>query len=175
MSNHSPVFAQITRHLDPTEFTRCAALYPPARPPRGRSAYSRRAYPQKLRRVRVRDEERGISLVLLTNHLDLPAATIALLDVRPGRGLVVPTLAVCGLFSLHVTELLVVIGIVGCAIAGKMKESHMSGGVEREREACLALLEGRLHLLGLVHDIMQVSERHRTDHAPKARATPMAG
>jgi hypothetical protein len=41
--------------------------------------WSRRAYPQKLRRVRVRDEERGISLVLLTNHLDLPAATIALL------------------------------------------------------------------------------------------------
>jgi len=43
----------------------------------------------------------------------VPAATIALLDVRPGRGLIVPTLAVAGLFSLHVTELLVVIGLAG--------------------------------------------------------------
>jgi len=39
MNTHSPVFAQITRYLDPTEFSRCAALYPPSRAPRGLSAY----------------------------------------------------------------------------------------------------------------------------------------
>ena len=36
---------------------------------------------------------------------------------------------------IFIGVLLVVIGIVGCAIAGKMKESHMSGGVERQRES----------------------------------------
>ena len=40
---------------------------------------SRRAYPERLRRVRVRDEERGQGLVLLTNQMELPAATISLL------------------------------------------------------------------------------------------------
>ena len=40
---------------------------------------SRGAYPQRLRRVRVRDEERGLGLVLLTNQMELPAATISLL------------------------------------------------------------------------------------------------
>ena len=40
---------------------------------------SRRAYPQRLRRVRVRDEARGLGLVLLTNQMELPAATISLL------------------------------------------------------------------------------------------------
>ena len=44
-----------------------------------KTRWSRRVYPQKLRRLRLRDEERGLSLVLLTNHLDLPAATISLL------------------------------------------------------------------------------------------------
>ena len=39
MSTHRPVFAQIVGRLDPTEFARCAALFPPARPPRGLSAY----------------------------------------------------------------------------------------------------------------------------------------
>jgi hypothetical protein len=34
-------------------------------------------YPDKLRRVTVRDTERGRTLVLLTNHFGLPAATIA--------------------------------------------------------------------------------------------------
>jgi hypothetical protein len=40
---------------------------------------SRRAYPGRLRRVRVRDVERGRSLVLLTNQMELPAATISVL------------------------------------------------------------------------------------------------
>ena len=39
MTTSSPVFAQIVRHLDPTEFARCSALYPPPRRPRGLSAY----------------------------------------------------------------------------------------------------------------------------------------
>ena len=44
--------------------------------------WSRRRYPQPLRRVRVRDEERGISLVLLTNNMVLPAATISRLYTK---------------------------------------------------------------------------------------------
>jgi hypothetical protein len=39
MSNRSPVFAQIMRPLDPTEFARCNALFPSPRRPRGLSAY----------------------------------------------------------------------------------------------------------------------------------------
>jgi hypothetical protein len=39
MSDRSPVFAQIMRHLDPTEFARCNALYPSPRRPRGLSAH----------------------------------------------------------------------------------------------------------------------------------------
>ena len=39
MSSRSPVFAQIMRTLDPTEFARCAALFPTPRSPRGLSAY----------------------------------------------------------------------------------------------------------------------------------------
>jgi hypothetical protein len=39
MSIRSPVFAQIMRFLDPTEFARCNALYPSPRRPRGLSAY----------------------------------------------------------------------------------------------------------------------------------------
>ncbi|HEY5136104.1 MAG TPA: DUF6541 family protein [Candidatus Nanopelagicales bacterium] len=42
----------------------------------------------------------------------VPAATVAVLDVRPGWGLVVPVLAVSGLFALHVTEVLVVATLV---------------------------------------------------------------
>jgi|SRR5215469_385565 len=41
---------------------------------RGRS---RRSFPNRLRRIRVRDEVNQCSLVLLTNHLELPAATVA--------------------------------------------------------------------------------------------------
>jgi len=40
---------------------------------------SRRAFPQPLRRIKVFDPEHRVSLVLLTNHLTLPASTIALL------------------------------------------------------------------------------------------------
>lgn len=39
MSSRSPVFAQIMRALDPTEFARCAALFPTPRTPHGLSAY----------------------------------------------------------------------------------------------------------------------------------------
>jgi hypothetical protein len=39
MFSRSPVFAQITHYLDPTEFARCAARFPTARLPRGLSAY----------------------------------------------------------------------------------------------------------------------------------------
>jgi hypothetical protein len=39
MTASSPVFAQIIRHLDPTEFARCSALFPSPRRPRGLSAY----------------------------------------------------------------------------------------------------------------------------------------
>ena len=40
---------------------------------------SHRAYPHVLRRVRIYDEQHRLSLVLLTNHLRLPATTIGLL------------------------------------------------------------------------------------------------
>src|ERR1017187_9687745 len=39
MFSRSPVFAQITQYLDPTEFARCAARFPTARLPRGLSAF----------------------------------------------------------------------------------------------------------------------------------------
>src|SRR2546423_384571 len=42
-----------------------------------RSNWSRRAYPQALRRICVYDEENKTKLVLLTNQFDLPAAVIA--------------------------------------------------------------------------------------------------
>jgi hypothetical protein len=40
---------------------------------------SHRAFPQTLRRIRIFDAEHRVSLVLLTNHLTLPASTVALL------------------------------------------------------------------------------------------------
>jgi hypothetical protein len=40
-------------------------------------ANSRRAYPEPARRIKVRIPERAETLVLLTNHVDLPATTIA--------------------------------------------------------------------------------------------------
>jgi hypothetical protein len=39
MFTRRPVFAQLTSHLDPTEFARCAARFPTRRLPRGLSAY----------------------------------------------------------------------------------------------------------------------------------------
>ena len=42
----------------------------------------------------------------------VPAAALAVLDVRPRSGLVVPTVAVSGLFALHVTEVLVVAALL---------------------------------------------------------------
>jgi len=39
MSNRSPVFAQVMSYYDPTQFARCADLFPNARRPRGLSAY----------------------------------------------------------------------------------------------------------------------------------------
>ena len=39
MSNRSSVFAQVMSYYDPTQFARCAALFPSARRPRGLSAY----------------------------------------------------------------------------------------------------------------------------------------
>jgi hypothetical protein len=41
------------------------------------TSWSRRVYPQILRRLRVRNLEHGFSLVLYTNHLTLPAATLS--------------------------------------------------------------------------------------------------
>jgi len=40
---------------------------------------SHRAFPQTLRRIKIFDAEHRVSLVLLTNHLTLPASTVALL------------------------------------------------------------------------------------------------
>src|ERR1700733_155372 len=39
MFTRRPVFAQVISGLDPTEFARCAALFPMRRPPRGLSAF----------------------------------------------------------------------------------------------------------------------------------------
>ena len=39
--------------------------------------HSKRNYPQTLRRVRLRDDEHQKSLVLLTNHFDIPAKTLS--------------------------------------------------------------------------------------------------
>jgi hypothetical protein len=39
MFTRRPVFAQVITFLDPTEFARCAALFPMRRPPRGLSAF----------------------------------------------------------------------------------------------------------------------------------------
>jgi hypothetical protein len=39
MFTRRPVFAQVITFLDPTEFARCAALFPTRRPPRGLSAF----------------------------------------------------------------------------------------------------------------------------------------
>jgi hypothetical protein len=39
MFTRRPVFAQVMSCLDPTEFARCAALFPMRRPPRGLSAF----------------------------------------------------------------------------------------------------------------------------------------
>ena len=47
-----------------------------------RNPKSRRAYEQALRRVRYRDPETGKSLVFLTNQMDLPPLTIAMLYKR---------------------------------------------------------------------------------------------
>jgi transposase len=44
--------------------------------------HSKRSYPQPLRRVRVYDAERKKSLVLLTNHFEIPAQSVAELYKR---------------------------------------------------------------------------------------------
>lgn len=44
--------------------------------------WSRRFIPFPLRRIRLYDAERKLTLILLTNHFELPAATIALLYKR---------------------------------------------------------------------------------------------
>lgn len=62
-----------SRPVDKTTGLRCDQLIRLTR------FQSRRAYPHVLRRVRVYDESHGQSLVLLTNELTLPAATIGLL------------------------------------------------------------------------------------------------
>jgi IS4 transposase len=41
--------------------------------------YARKDYPERLRRVRYNDPETGKALVFLTNHVELPALTIAAL------------------------------------------------------------------------------------------------
>ena len=65
-------FRVLTRHVvDKTAGLRCDQTIVLAR---GRS---RQSFPDRLRRVRVRDEVNQCSLVLLTNHPELPTATVA--------------------------------------------------------------------------------------------------
>jgi hypothetical protein len=65
-----------SRPVDKTTGLRCDQLIRLTR------FQSRRAYPQVLRRVRVYEEAHRQSLVLLTNELSLPAATVSLLYRR---------------------------------------------------------------------------------------------
>jgi hypothetical protein len=60
-----------SRRIDKTGVLRCDQVIKLA------SEWSIKSYPQKLRRIRVRDAQNGVYLTLLTNHCDLPAQTIA--------------------------------------------------------------------------------------------------
>lgn len=64
---------QLSRPVDKSAGLRCDQLIGLTR------FQSRRAFPQTLRRIKIFDSEHRVSLVLLTNHLSLPARTIALL------------------------------------------------------------------------------------------------
>ena len=41
--------------------------------------YSQRGYPERLRRIRYKDPETGKTLVFLTNHFGIPAASVCAL------------------------------------------------------------------------------------------------
>ena len=62
-----------SRPVDKSTGLRCDQLI------RLKTRWSQRSYPYRLRRVRFWDEEHSCTLVLLTNHLELPATTISLL------------------------------------------------------------------------------------------------
>lgn len=68
---HLSFRAVVSRAVDKSTGLRCDQTI---RLTRGRTA---QAFPDDLRRVRVRDEINGCSLVLLTNHFQLPAITVA--------------------------------------------------------------------------------------------------
>jgi len=60
-----------SRKVDPSSGVRCDQVI------RLKGARSKRAYPDRLRRIRLRDPETGKSLVFLTNHFDLPTLGVA--------------------------------------------------------------------------------------------------
>ncbi len=63
----------------------------------------------------------------------VPAATLAVLDVRAGRGLVVAALALAGLLAVHTTEALVVAALLAVTLV-----ATPGGGRPRLRRAALA-------------------------------------
>jgi len=65
-----------SRAVDKSATLRCDQIIELTNP------HSRRSHPEPLRRVRVWDEERKKSLVLLTNHFEIPAQTVAELYKR---------------------------------------------------------------------------------------------
>jgi len=70
---HVAFRVRVSRSVDKSTGLRCDQLIGLTR------FQSRRVFPQALRRIKIFDPEYRISLVLLTNHLTLPASTIALL------------------------------------------------------------------------------------------------
>jgi IS4 transposase len=114
---------------------------------------SQRAYPERLRRVRVWDEVNQKSLVLLTNHFVIPAQSVALLYRRRWQ---------IELFFKWIKQHLSVRGFLG----------HTPNAVQCQLWSAIcvyllvAILKKKLELTHSLHEILQILSLHPFEQSP---------
>ena len=95
----------------------------------------------------------------------VPGATLALLDVRAGRGLIVPALAVAGLLSLHVTEVLIAAALAGLTLLGSRTPAQVRW--RWIRRAALATLLALVVVAPFVWSLRSVSDARPSDESQR--------
>jgi hypothetical protein len=115
--------------------------------------HSKRAYPEPLRRVRVYDAMHKKSLVLLTNHFELPAQSVADLFKRRWR---------VELFFKWIKQHLCIRGFLG----------HSPNAVQCQLWSAIcvyllvAILKKELQLTHSLHEILQILSIHPFEQSP---------
>lgn len=115
--------------------------------------HSHQAYPERLRRVRIRDEARKKSLALLTNHFELPAQCVADLYKRRWQ---------IELFFKWIKQHLCIRGFLGKSPNAVQSQLWSAICVY----LLVAILKKELGLTQSLHEILQILSIHPFEQSP---------